>query len=132
VGYQFIGKSFGGGVIAHVRRHQVPLQHSDKRCFRRFCTKHCNGRNNLIFEGVRVPKGFNDERYRALIGILLAERKRLGLSQQALAEKIDMPQRIISRYEIGERRLDIIEFMDIAAALGLSASRLIHDVEQVA
>jgi transcriptional regulator with XRE-family HTH domain len=77
-----------------------------------------------------VPtKGFHDPRYRALIDILVAERKRLGLSQQTLAEKVGLPQQIVSRYEIGDRRLDIIEFADIAAALGLSASQMLLDAE---
>ena len=73
-------------------------------------------------------KGFHDPRYRALIEVLVAERKRLGLSQQALAGKLGLPQQIVSRYEIGERRLDIIEFVDVATALGLNAAKLVAEV----
>ncbi|MCF8710370.1 helix-turn-helix domain-containing protein [Rhizorhapis sp. SPR117] len=71
-------------------------------------------------------KGFNDPRYRALVGELIAERKRQGFSQQALANRLNRHQQFVSRYEIGERRLDIIEFVDIARALGLDTIELIR------
>jgi hypothetical protein len=43
-----------------------------------------------------------------------AERMR----QQALAKKLGKPQSFIAKYEGGERRLDVIEFIAIAEALG--------------
>lgn len=75
-----------------------------------------------------MPKGIHDERYRALIEVLVGERKRLGLSQQNLADRVGLPQQVVSRFEIGDRRLDMVEFIDIAGALGLSAVTLIKDV----
>lgn len=72
-----------------------------------------------------MAKGFHDERYRKLIGQLVDQRKKLGWSQRELADKIGHHQQHVSRYEIGERRLDVVEFADVAAALGLSASELI-------
>jgi transcriptional regulator with XRE-family HTH domain len=70
-------------------------------------------------------KGFHDPRYRALIEQLVAERKQQGLSQQALAERLGRHQQFVSRYEIGERRLDVVEFIDVAKALGLDPAKLI-------
>jgi len=63
-------------------------------------------------------KGFGDARYRALIDLLVVARKDQGLSQSALATKLNRHQQFVSRYETGERRLDVIEFVDVARTLG--------------
>lgn len=76
----------------------------------------------------RATKGFGDPRYRVLIGALVEGRRALGLSQGALAEKLDRHQQFVSRYEIGERRLDVVEFADVARALGLDPAALIGTV----
>lgn len=75
-----------------------------------------------------TTKGFQDPRYRELIQKLVEERKRLGLSQEALAERIGLHQQFVSRYELGERRLDVVEFADVAQALGLVPSDLVRTV----
>jgi transcriptional regulator with XRE-family HTH domain len=78
--------------------------------------------------GANKGKGFQDARYRALIGLLVESRKAKGLSQQAFAEQLGRHQQFVSRYEIGERRLDIVEFVDVARALGMDASVMIEQV----
>jgi len=77
-----------------------------------------------------LAKGFQDSRYRELIAQLRAEREKQGLSQEALAERLGTHQQFVSRYEIGERRLDILEYMDVAAALGLEPSVLMETVRR--
>jgi len=78
-------------------------------------------------EGQRsAAKGFREPRYRDLISALIAERKRLKLSQDALAARLNRHQQFVSRYENVERRLDIIEFVDVARALGLDPSEMIR------
>ncbi len=72
-----------------------------------------------------ATKGFNDPRYRALIGELTTQRKSKGLSQQALADILNRHQQFVSRYEIGERRLDVVEFIDVAKALGMNPTELL-------
>ena len=69
-----------------------------------------------------MSKGFQDARYRALISELVEQRKRLGLSQEALAVRLGQHQQFVSRYEIGERRLDVIEFADVSVALEVDPS----------
>ena len=66
-----------------------------------------------------MPKGIHDDRYRALIERLVSGRIESGLSQTVLAAKLGKPQQFVSRYEIGDRRLDIIEYIDVAHAIGL-------------
>ena len=42
-----------------------------------------------------------------------------GLTQKVVAERLGVPQSFVSKYENGERRLDVVEFMTIAQALGI-------------
>jgi len=48
--------------------------------------------------------------YIELVMLLGDERKRLGLSQLEVAEKLNMAQSDISKIETLERRLDVLEF----------------------
>jgi transcriptional regulator with XRE-family HTH domain len=73
-------------------------------------------------------KGWREDRYRHLIEQLVAERKSLGLSQEALAARLDRQQHYISRYETGDRRLAVAEFADVAVALGLAPGELIREL----
>lgn len=73
-------------------------------------------------------KGFHDERYRALVGALVEARKAAGLSQGTLADRLDRHQQFVSRYETGERRLDVVEFIDIARALALDPAAVVSGV----
>jgi len=80
----------------------------------------------MASSGAGKSKGFQDERYRALILFLVARRNELGLSQARLAERIGNHQQFVGRFETGERRLDVIEFADIAKALGLDPSEVLR------
>jgi len=46
-------------------------------------------------------------------------RRAAKVRQIDLAERLGKPQSFVSKYERGERRLDFIEFMAIAEAIGL-------------
>lgn len=69
--------------------------------------------------------GFRDPRYEQVIEILRARRKVIGMSQQALAERLGLHKQFVSRVELGERRLDFVEFADFARALDLVPAELI-------
>lgn len=56
--------------------------------------------------------------YRRLLGLLVEARKRAGLTQAELAHTLARPQSYVSKFERGERRIDVIELIDVAAALG--------------
>ena len=72
-----------------------------------------------------MAKGFQDKRYRQLINQLIEARGEAGLSQERVAQLLGTHQQFVSRYETGERRLDAIELVDVARALGLNPADLI-------
>lgn len=51
-------------------------------------------------------------------------RKKAGLTQEELARKLGKPQSYVSKFESGERRLDVIELLDVAGALQITVSSL--------
>jgi transcriptional regulator with XRE-family HTH domain len=70
------------------------------------------------------------EEYRVFLELLISARKKAGLTQQALANRLNKHQSFISKYESGERRLDVIEFITIAHAIGINPSRFIIRLEK--
>jgi transcriptional regulator with XRE-family HTH domain len=53
-----------------------------------------------------------------LIAVLIGARKAAGLTQHQLATKMKRTQSFVATTETGERRLDVVEFIEIAKALG--------------
>ena len=62
-------------------------------------------------------KALRSPRHRALCAAMVAARKAAGLSQHELAVRLKTSQTVIARIEIGERRIDVIEFIDLARTL---------------
>lgn len=69
-------------------------------------------------------------RYAIFKELLILYRKSSGLTQQKLADKLNRPQSYVSKYESGERRLDIVEFMDIAEALQFDKHEFFKELER--
>lgn len=47
------------------------------------------------------------------------------MTQVQLAAKLGVPQPFVSKYESGQRRLDVVELRYVAEALGVSVSALL-------
>jgi len=52
------------------------------------------------------------------------------MTQTDLAHALGKPQSYVSKYESGERRLDIVELDDVCRALGVPLPRIIHRYEE--
>jgi transcriptional regulator with XRE-family HTH domain len=52
-----------------------------------------------------------------------------GLRQSDLAEVLGAPQSFVSKYESGERRLDILELRQVCNALGIPLSEFVARLE---
>ncbi len=64
-----------------------------------------------------------------LLVLLRQMRQDAGLRQADLARKIGQPQSFVSKYESGERRLDILELRAICTAAGVSLSDFVRRLE---
>lgn len=69
-----------------------------------------------------------------LLDLLRELRSEAGLRQQDLAERLGKPQSFVSKYETGERRLDILELRDVCGSCGFPlvefVVRLEHKLSQ--
>jgi len=74
-------------------------------------------------------KSVHSDRYNRFLKLVIDARKRAGLTQQELADKLKKPQSYISKYERGERRLDVIEFLEISQLLNVVAYNLLREID---
>lgn len=74
-----------------------------------------------------MKKSLKSAEYARLVATLVAVRDAAGLTQQKLAEQLDEHQSFIAKYEGGERRIDVVEFIAIARALNADPVKLFRD-----
>ncbi len=73
-----------------------------------------------------MAKTIHSERQKRLCALLIAERKAAGLTQTVVADRLGKPPSYVAKYELGDRRLDVLEFLDVADAVGFDPGALIH------
>lgn len=59
-----------------------------------------------------------------MCAVLVATRREAGLTQAQLADRLGKPASFIAKIEIGERRVDVVEFAAIAKALKLDPRKM--------
>lgn len=62
--------------------------------------------------------------------VLAMARERAGLKQSDVAAKLGMPASYLSKIENGTRRLDVIELIQIADAMGVDAGALLAELQR--
>jgi len=77
----------------------------------------------------RMTRSIFTKKYKHLCHLLIQARESQGLTQARVAERLNRPQSFVSKYENGERRLDVIEFLEVAAVLGVEAESLLAIVQ---
>ena len=73
-------------------------------------------------------KSLRSPEHQHLIQLLVAARAKAGLTQQELADRLGRPQSFVAKYETGERRLDVMEFIFISRELGLDPARAVREI----
>ncbi|MGK8641109.1 helix-turn-helix domain-containing protein [Brucella anthropi] len=68
---------------------------------------------------------FQPELYRRLIELLIAARKDARITQTELGKRIGQRQTFVSKFETGERRLDVAEFVAVCNAVGVNPCAII-------
>jgi transcriptional regulator with XRE-family HTH domain len=77
-----------------------------------------------------ISKTLNSAEHKAFCALLVETREKAGLTQHQVARKLRKPQSFVAKYEGGERRIDVIEFMTIARAIGVDAVSLFRALIQ--
>ena len=78
-----------------------------------------------------MKKTIHRPEYRALIDALRARRESLDVSQDSLAKTLGWSQQKLSATESCGRRLDILEFLALTSALGLSSRQALSMAERL-
>ncbi|WP_353554189.1 helix-turn-helix transcriptional regulator [Paraburkholderia terrae] len=63
-----------------------------------------------------------------LLDRLIAARKACGFTQAELASRLGRPQSFVAKIEVGERRIDVVEFLELARILGISPASILEDL----
>ncbi|HHW4679205.1 MAG TPA: helix-turn-helix domain-containing protein [Xylella sp.] len=62
--------------------------------------------------------------YQFLLAVPKTTRKRVGVTQIELAERLGNTQTFVSKCEHGERRIDAVELLEFAKAVGVAPQEL--------
>ena len=77
-----------------------------------------------------MTKSVYTPQYARLREILIQARQRAGWTQYDLAERLERPQSFVSKYERGERRLDLVEFLEVAEVLQVDVHEVIRELTE--
>ena len=75
-----------------------------------------------------MPKSVFTDRYTQFRLLLINARRAKQLTQVQVAKLLERPQSFVSKYEQGERRLDVVEFLDVAKALDIDISNFLQSL----
>lgn len=78
-----------------------------------------------------MGKSIHSPQHQKLRELLTAARKKAGLTQAEVAERLGRPQSFVAKYEGGERRLDVVELIQVARAVGTDPARLVRAVAAI-
>ena len=75
----------------------------------------------------KLDKSVHSGGQSAFCELMIKARKAAGLTQRELADRLHKPQSFVAKYEGGERRIDLIEFIAIVRAVGGDPVRLFRE-----
>lgn len=71
-----------------------------------------------------MPRTLGTPRHFVLRDFIVEEREKAGLTQREVSARLKRPQSFIASIETGHRRVDVVEFLNLAEAIGFDP----HDV----
>ncbi|TIR25972.1 MAG: helix-turn-helix transcriptional regulator [Mesorhizobium sp.] len=76
-----------------------------------------------------MPKSVHSTRHRMVAAALASQRRAKGMSQTEVAKVLGRHQPFIANIESGERRVDLVELMDIAKIIDLDVVALVRTLQ---
>ncbi len=74
-------------------------------------------------------KSIYTDEYAAVLRLLKAARKKSGVTQVDLAERLGQTQSFVSKVERGDRRLDIVQLRSILLEFGVTLQEFVRQLE---
>ena len=74
----------------------------------------------------KTAKSLRSPEHRAFCALLVEARHKAAINQTELARRLGKPQSYVAKYEGGERRLDVVEFLAVCRAIGTDPVRIIR------
>lgn len=78
-----------------------------------------------------MPRTLSSARHKRLAELLIEYREQSDLTQTEVARSLRRYQPFISAIEAGQRRVDVVELLDIAKAIGFDPSELLRRLQAV-
>jgi transcriptional regulator with XRE-family HTH domain len=78
----------------------------------------------------KLDKSVHSAGQTAFCELIIKARKSAGLTQHELGKRLHKPQSFIAKYEGGERRIDVVEFIEICKAIGADPNKLLKVLMQ--
>lgn len=75
-------------------------------------------------------KSISSNEYEIFRRCMIAARKEAQLTQASLAKSLQKPQSFVAKYENGERRLDVVEFLIVTRVIGVDPCSILSKMEQ--
>jgi transcriptional regulator with XRE-family HTH domain len=76
-----------------------------------------------------MTKSLHTPEYKHFRSLLIAARVNSSLTQTDVSTRLGRPQSFVAKYERGERRLDVIEFIQVCGAIGVDPHALLSDMQ---
>lgn len=78
-----------------------------------------------------MQKTLRSPRHVRLIQLIVDKRKEAGMSQFDLAEAFGRYQSVVAAIESGSRRVDVVEFLELAEVIGFDPHEIIRDIAAI-
>ncbi|KAA3447992.1 XRE family transcriptional regulator [Mesorhizobium sp. SARCC-RB16n] len=75
-----------------------------------------------------MQKTLRSPRHLRLVQLIVEKRRKAGLSQAGLAKALDRYQSVVAAIESGGRRIDVVEFIDLAETIGFDPHEVLSEV----
>jgi len=71
----------------------------------------------MATRGRGISKSLRSSEHAIFRALMIETRKKAGLTQEQLAKRLRRPQSFVAKYEGGERRIDVVEFLAVVGAM---------------
>lgn len=76
-----------------------------------------------------MVKTLGTKRHEFLVDCLISRRMEAGLTQMELARRLGQYQSFVARLESGQRRVDVVEFLQLSEVLQFDPFEILREVQ---